>query len=131
MDVNPIFLSGSTPDKKPTPPQPPKGANKVKFSAEQLKESLEPPLMKMYNQDPESVPFRNPVDPQVLGIPDYFDIIKKPMDMSTIKKKLDAGTYDDPWQFVDDVWLMFDNAWVYNKKNSRVYKYCTKVTKKK
>ena len=23
--------------------------------------------------------------------------------------------------------LMFDNAWVYNKKTSRVYKYCTKL----
>ena len=24
--------------------------------------------------------------------------------------------------------LMFDNAWLYNKKTSRVYKYCTKLT---
>lgn len=23
---------------------------------------------------------------------------------------------------------MFDNAWLYNKKTSRVYKFCTKVT---
>ena len=25
------------------------------------------------------------------------------------------------------MWLMFDNAWVYNKKTSRVYKYCSKL----
>ena len=49
------------------------------------------------------------------------------MDLSTIKKRLDTGQYKDPWEYVDDVWLMFDNAWVYNKKSSRVYKYCTKV----
>jgi len=30
-------------------------------------------------------------------------------------------------QYCDDVWLMFDNAWLYNRKTSRVYKYCTKV----
>lgn len=29
--------------------------------------------------------FHRPVDPDLLGIPDYFDIIKYPMDFSTIK----------------------------------------------
>lgn len=59
---------------------------------------------------------------------DYFDIVKKPMDMSTIKRKLDTGQYKDPWEYVDDVWLMFENAWLYNRKTSRVYKYCSKVS---
>ena len=31
-------------------------------------------------------------------------------------------------QFCKDMWLMFDNAWIYNKKTSRVYKYCTKLS---
>ena len=61
-------------------------------------------------------------------VPDYKKIIKKPMDMSEIKLKLETGSYKDPWEFVDDVWLMFENAWIYNRKTSRVYKYCTKVT---
>ena len=56
---------------------------------------------------------------------DYFDIIKRPMDMSTIKRKIYVGQYTDPWQYVDDVWLMFDNAWLYNRKTYRIYKYCT------
>lgn len=86
-----------------------------------------PTLEKLYRLDPESNPFRQPVDPQNLGIPDYFDIIKKPMDLSTVKRKLDTGQYQDPWEYVDDVWLMFDNAWVYNRKTSKVYRYCTKV----
>lgn len=58
---------------------------------------------------------------------DYFDIVKTPMDLATIKKRLDTGQYTDPWQYCDDVWLMFHNAWIYNRKNSRVYKYCSKV----
>ena len=37
------------------------------------------------------------------------------------------GTYRDPWEFVNDVFLMFENAWVYNRKTSRVYRYCSKV----
>ena len=101
---------------------------KVTFTKEELKNALEPPLMKMYNCDPEAAPFRIPVDPIALGIPDYFDIIKNPMDMSAIKTKLDNGDYKDPWQFVDDVWLMFENAWTYNRKTSKVYKYCNKLS---
>ncbi|OTF78374.1 histone acetyltransferase-like protein [Euroglyphus maynei] len=77
---------------------------------------------------PESMPFRQPVDPDVLQIPDYFNIIKHPMDLSTIKRNLDTGQYTDPWQYVDDVWLMFDNAWLYNRKTSRVYRHCTKLS---
>lgn len=36
-------------------------------------------------KDPRSYPFREPVDPILLGIPDYFDIIKSPMDLGTIE----------------------------------------------
>lgn len=84
---------------------------------------------KMYSQEVESIPFRLPVDPNSLGIPDYFDIVRKPMDLSTIKNKLTSGQYSDPWEYVDDVWLMFDNAWLYNRKTSRVYRYCTRVSR--
>lgn len=98
------------------------------FKAEDLRQALMPTLEKLFRQEPESLPFRQPVDAQALGIPDYFDIVKNPIDLSTIKNKLDHGEYKDPWQYVDDVWLMFENAWLYNRKNSRVYRYCTKVS---
>lgn len=100
----------------------------VAFKPEELREALLPTLDKLKKQDPESMPFRSPVDPLALGIPDYLDIVKKPMDLGTIEKKLKNGEYSDPWEYVDDVWLMFDNAWLYNRKTSRVYRYCTKVS---
>lgn len=103
---------------------------RLAFKPEELREALLPTLEKLVAQEPESVPFRMPVDPTTLGIPDYFDIVRKPMDLSTIRKKLDSGQYSDPWEYVDDVWLMFDNAWLYNRKTSRVYRYCTKVSAK-
>ena len=96
------------------------------FKAEDLKGSFMPILEKLCDAE-DSLAFREPVDPVLLGIPDYFDVIKHPIDLSTIRNKLNTGQYPDPWCFVDDVWLMFDNAWLYNKKSSRVYKYCTKV----
>uniref|UniRef100_A0A671WCM1 histone acetyltransferase n=1 Tax=Sparus aurata TaxID=8175 RepID=A0A671WCM1_SPAAU len=116
------------------PPQPPTTPVRLRpsafFKPEELRQALMPTLESLYRQDPESLPFRQPVDPMLLGIPvgsDYFDIVKNPIDLSTIKRKLDTGQYQEPWQYVDDVWLMFNNAWLYNRKTSRVYKYCSKL----
>ncbi|XP_065220138.1 histone lysine acetyltransferase CREBBP-like isoform X2 [Planococcus citri] len=83
------------------------------------------PLLQYLFQQHESLPFREPVDPVELGVPNYFDVIKNPMDLSTIISKLNDGLYGDPWDFVNDVWLMFDNAWLFNLKSSCVYKCCT------
>ncbi|XP_046670960.1 histone acetyltransferase p300-like [Homalodisca vitripennis] len=121
------------PDIKPPVPIEPiaQGSDKKKkclFKPDELRQALMPTLEKLYRQDPESLPFRQPVDPQSLGIPEYFEIVKRPMDLSTVKRKLDTGQYSDPWEYVDDVWLMFDNAWLYNRKSSLVYRYCTKLS---
>ncbi|RWS28608.1 CREB-binding protein-like protein [Leptotrombidium deliense] len=97
---------------------------------EMLKNVFTPILEKLWIQYPESLPFREPVDPIKLRIPDYFSIIKKPIDLLTIKRKLDTGEYSDAWSFVNDMWLMFENAWLYNKKNSYVYKCCTKLAER-
>lgn len=101
---------------------------KKTFKPDELRQALMPVLERLNIYNPESLPFRQPVDPELLQIPDYYQIIKKPMDLSTIKRKLDTGQYSDPWQYVDDVWLMFENAWLYNKKNSKVYKFSTKLS---
>ncbi|XP_065159068.1 CREB-binding protein isoform X2 [Atheta coriaria] len=105
-----------------------KDGKKCIFKSDELRQKLMPTLEKLYRQDPESIPFRQPVDPLSLGIPDYFEIVRQPMDLSTIKRKLDVGQYTDPWEYVDDVWLMFDNAWLYNRKTSKVFRYCTKLS---
>ncbi|XP_075422470.1 CREB-binding protein isoform X2 [Ascaphus truei] len=115
--------SNNTTPQSTSPSQP----RKKIFKPEELRQALMPTLEALYRQDPESLPFRQPVDPLLLGIPDYFDIVKSPMDLSTIKRKLDTGQYQEPWQYVDDVWLMFNNAWLYNRKTSRVYKFCSKL----
>ncbi len=77
--------------------------------------------------DPNAHWFRDPVDPVALDIPDYPEKIKHPMDLTTIRNNLEDGVYKDPWEVLDHFRLMFNNAWLYNKKNSKVYKMCTKV----
>lgn len=84
-------------------------------------------LLEEVNADKNVEWFRDPVDPVVLNIPDYPEVIKHPMDLSTIRNNLEDGVYKDPWEVLNDFRLMFNNAWLYNKKNSKVYKMCTKV----
>jgi len=64
--------------------------------------------------------FREPVSLE--EAPDYDDVIKCRMDMSTLKKKLDNGEYNTSVEFHRDVLLMFQNAMIYNKKGSDIYK---------
>ncbi|CAF89147.1 unnamed protein product, partial [Tetraodon nigroviridis] len=59
-------------------------------------------------------PFYKPVDASSLGLHDYHDIIKQPMDLSTIKRKMDNREYLDSQQFAADVRLMFSNCYKYN-----------------
>ncbi|XP_073525707.1 uncharacterized protein [Phyllobates terribilis] len=61
-----------------------------------------------------SWPFLQPVDPVSLKIPDYFSIITKPMDLGTVKSKLENNLYTVAEDFKADVRLIFSNAMRYN-----------------
>uniref|UniRef100_A0A8C5D691 Bromo domain-containing protein n=1 Tax=Gouania willdenowi TaxID=441366 RepID=A0A8C5D691_GOUWI len=52
-------------------------------------------------------PFYEPVDTLALGLHDYHNIIKEPMDLGTIKKKMDQREYANAEDFCADVRLMF------------------------
>lgn len=59
-------------------------------------------------------PFYKPVDAELLGLHDYHDIIKRPMDLGTVKKKMDDREYKSASEFADDVRLIFTNCYKYN-----------------
>lgn len=44
--------------------------------------------------------FAEPVDPVKFNIMDYFDIVNRPMDLSTIRKKLLHNCYNSASEFV-------------------------------
>ena len=70
----------------------------------------------------ESWPFKAPVDPVALQCPHYFEIVKKPMDLSTIATNLKKKEYSDVAGFRDDVRLIFHNCRVFNRPEDPVYK---------
>ncbi|KAM8787717.1 bromodomain testis-specific protein isoform 2-T2 [Rhynchonycteris naso] len=65
-------------------------------------------------------PFYNPVDVNALGLHNYYDIVKNPMDLGTIKKKMDNQEYKDAYEFAADVRLMFMNCYRYNPPDHEV-----------
>ncbi|KAI8809920.1 hypothetical protein BJ742DRAFT_676337, partial [Cladochytrium replicatum] len=67
-------------------------------------------------------PFLVPVDPVAVGALDYFDIVKQPMDLSTISAKLSRGEYCLVQEFAADVMLMFDNCYLYNPATNDIHK---------
>ena len=112
-------------------PRPPTGRVKIEnidcpITQEVLVEDLSN-IWQQINDLDDSYAFRERVDPIALQIPDYLKVIKKPMDLGTIKNKLDSGQYQDHWDFVDDMHQMFRNGHIYNKKPTRIYKSCTRL----
>jgi len=65
-------------------------------------------------------PFLQPVDPIKLCIPDYFDIVKQPMDLGTVKKQLENGNIDSPATFAQLIRLIWRNALLYNHATSDI-----------
>ncbi|KAG8368515.1 hypothetical protein BUALT_Bualt15G0053700 [Buddleja alternifolia] len=64
--------------------------------------------------------FRAPVDAVALGLHDYHLIVKRPMDLGTVKSNLAKNLYNTPMEFAADVRLTFNNALLYNPKTDRV-----------
>lgn len=62
-----------------------------------------------------------------LGLVDYFDIIKKPMDLGTVKEKMDSREYSNASEFVDDVRLIFTNCYRYNQPDTDVVAMAKKL----
>jgi hypothetical protein len=53
--------------------------------------------------------------------PDYYDIVKTPMELSTMWNKIKQGLYSNMASFTADFELMCNNCVLYNAKTSRVY----------
>lgn len=67
-------------------------------------------------------PFRVPVDPVALNLPNYFDVITYPMDISTITRKLEAGAYESADRFWHDFDLMLQNCFLFNPAENEVHR---------
>ncbi len=72
-------------------------------------------------------PFYKPVDAELLGLHDYHEIIKKPMDLGTVKAKMDSREYRSRAEFAGDVRLIFTNCYKYNPPDHDVVAMARKL----
>ncbi|KAF9009028.1 hypothetical protein BDQ17DRAFT_1406956 [Cyathus striatus] len=63
--------------------------------------------------------FHNPI--KNTEAPDYHDIVKRPMDLKTIKAKVKDGLIANSLEYQRDIYLMFANAMMYNRPESDVH----------
>ncbi|KAG5682045.1 hypothetical protein PVAND_011435 [Polypedilum vanderplanki] len=100
------------PPVKPHPNRPGRATNQLHY--------LLKTVMKIVWKHQFSWPFQQPVDTIKLNLPDYHKIIKKPMDLGTIKKRLENNYYWKAQEAIDDFQTMFDNCYIYNKPGEDV-----------
>ena len=107
-------------EKKPTASAAPKQRAPVE-STTAVRPSRPPPFVakcreitRELSKQHLSIYFNEPVDAVKLGIPDYLDIIKEPMDFGTVARNLENGVYSSHEEFAEHMRLVFKNAITYN-----------------
>ena len=70
--------------------------------------------------------FHNPIKKQDAA--DYHDIVKRPMDLKTIKARVKDGTISNALEFQRDIYLMFANAMIYNRPGSEIHAMAEEVS---
>ncbi|RWS29696.1 bromodomain adjacent to zinc finger domain protein 2B-like isoform X6 [Leptotrombidium deliense] len=112
-----------------------KDSKKDKKSKEKDKElSVCDTLLSEMEKHDDAWPFLFPVNTK--QFPTYKKIIKKPMDLTTIRNKLENGSYKSKSEFMNDCKLIFDNCETFNEDESPVgiaghnmRAFCTKRAK--
>ncbi|XP_075825141.1 bromodomain-containing protein 8-like isoform X1 [Microtus pennsylvanicus] len=66
-----------------------------------------------------SSPFLKPVSEK--QAPGYKDVVKRPMDLTTLKRNLSKGRIHTMAEFQRDLMLMFQNAVMYNDSDHHIY----------
>ncbi|KAH7285927.1 hypothetical protein KP509_33G051500 [Ceratopteris richardii] len=83
-------------------------------------------VLKAVFEHGDAWPFKDPVDPR--EVPDYYDIIKDPIDLKTISKRLESEMYYLTLEmFSADMKRMFANARTYNSPDTIYYKCANRL----
>lgn len=78
----------------------------------------------------DSTPFSEPVDWRGLELWDYPKIVKKMMDLGTVKRKLERGMYKSFEDCAADIRLIWSNCQLYNEEGSDFFHLSKMFSKK-
>mmetsp|Transcript_614 Transcript_614/g.1381 ORF Transcript_614/g.1381 Transcript_614/m.1381 type:complete len:473 (+) Transcript_614:203-1621(+) len=74
-------------------------------------------------------PFLAPVDAEALGLDDYYERVKEPMDLGTIWSRLESGHYKSAQQVREDVTKVWANCLTYNGSDHDIYEQALDLSK--
>uniref|UniRef100_A0A182FGM5 Bromodomain-containing protein n=2 Tax=Anopheles albimanus TaxID=7167 RepID=A0A182FGM5_ANOAL len=77
-------------------------------------------LIMQIQQHKSAWPFMEPVDQN--EAPDYYRVIKEPMDLRKIESKIESRSYQMLSEFIGDMTKIFDNCRFYNPKESPFFR---------
>ena len=117
LDIPAIKASGWSPDMDELARQPRHGPNYNQLLH----------LLNDMQNHTSSWPFTQPVNRDEVA--DYYDVIKEPMDLSTMEEKHEKDLYPSPEDFIKDSKLIFDNCRRYNNETTPYAKSATKLEK--
>ncbi|OAD65431.1 hypothetical protein PHYBLDRAFT_90195, partial [Phycomyces blakesleeanus NRRL 1555(-)] len=75
----------------------------------------------------DAAPFLHPVDYISLNVPDYPKIVKHPMDLNTVDRKLSGQEYTDVEDMIADIRLVFSNCYKFNGPEAMISMLCQNV----
>uniref|UniRef100_A0A7S2PE54 Bromo domain-containing protein n=1 Tax=Leptocylindrus danicus TaxID=163516 RepID=A0A7S2PE54_9STRA len=78
----------------------------------------------------DTAPFREPVNWRELELWDYPKIIKRPMDLGTVKRKLESTQYETANECAEDIRLIWSNCMTYNQEGSDFYLLAQALSRK-
>ena len=128
--------SEKTSQAKPTPTkpsQPKTSQSKTSQSKENREKSMERCLevLDKVSNDKHAWPFEEPVDAKKLKLKDYHKIVKEPMDLSTIRSRLQGEEYKRvEEEFHRDMHLVFDNALLFNHEGDPIHEFAEQLKMK-
>ena len=70
--------------------------------------------------------FHNPIKDS--EAPDYHEIVKRPMDLKTVKTRIKDGAISNSDDYQREIYLMFANAMMYNRPKSDIYRMAHEVS---
>jgi histone acetyltransferase len=117
MSIPAIRASGWSPDMDEMARQPRHGPNYNQLLH----------LLNDMQNHPSAWPFLNPVNRD--DVADYYEVIKEPMDLSTMEVKLESDNYITPDDFIRDAKKIFDNCRKYNNETTPYAKSANKLEK--
>lgn len=76
---------------------------------------------------PVSEPFHEKVDPVREQAPNYYEKIRRPMELRTVLEKLDNGQYPTVEKWREDMLLIWKNAMTYNEAGNPIHEIAAEL----